>query len=187
MGGPYLMHIHQLDSTHAGQVLSMLALGMIAGSPLMSFFSDRVFRARKPVMVLGSLGMIGLTALLAFRTDELSVVELHLLCLGFGLFGNSVAVVGFTMTKELFPLEISGTATGLVNLFPFAGTAVFQPVLGVILERHGLTEGAFTLAGYEQAFLVLFLSALAAMVSTLFLRETLPGEETERGLDRLAP
>jgi MFS family permease len=186
-GGPYLMHIHHLDSTQAGQVLSMLALGMIAGSPFMSFFSDRVFRARKPVMVLGSLGMIGLTALLAFRTDELSLVELHLLCLGFGLLGNSVAVVGFTMTKELFPVEISGTATGLVNLFPFAGTAVFQPLLGAILERHGRTEGAFTLAGYEQAFLVLFLSALAAMVSTLFLRETLPGEDTERGPDRLAP
>jgi len=172
-GGPYLMHVHGLNSAQAGQVLSMLAFGMIAGSPLMSFLSDRVFRARKPVMVLGSIGVIGLTALLAFRTGELSLTQLHLLCFGFGFFCNAVAVIAFAITKELFPVEISGTATGLVNIFPFAGTAVLQPLLGAILERQGRVKGAFTLAGYEQAFLVLFLCALVAMVSTLFLRETL--------------
>jgi sugar phosphate permease len=73
-------------------------------------------------------------------------------------------------------VEISGTATGLVNIFPFAGTAVLQPLLGAILERQGRVKGAFTLAGYEQAFLVLFLCALVAMVSTLFLRETLANQ-----------
>jgi sugar phosphate permease len=68
---------------------------------------------------------------------------------------------------------MAGTSTGLVNLFPFAGGAVFQPVLGYLLERHGRIEGAFTLAGYEEAFLALFVCGIIAFLATLFLQETL--------------
>jgi len=82
-------------------------------------------------------------------------------------------VVGFTTNKELFPVQMTGTATGLVNFFPFAGGAVFQPVLGYVLEKQGKVDGAFTLVGYQQAFLVLFLCSIIALVASFFLKETL--------------
>jgi sugar phosphate permease len=68
---------------------------------------------------------------------------------------------------------MAGTATGLVNLFPFAGGAIFQPLLGYVLERHGRIGDAFTLAGYKQAFFVLFLCGIIALASSLFLKETM--------------
>ena len=58
---------------------------------------------------------------------------------------------------------MAGTATGIVNLFPFAGGAVFQPVLGYVLEHYGRVNGNFTLAGYHTAFLVLFGSGLIGL------------------------
>lgn len=70
-------------------------------------------------------------------------------------------------------MQIAGTSTGLVNLFPFAGGAVAQPVLGYILERHGRQADAFTLAGYEQAFLLLFFCGVIAFLASLCLKETL--------------
>jgi len=175
-GGPYLMQVYGFTKAEAGHILSMLAIGMIVGSPVLSFLSNRIFRGRKPVLVLSSSILLCLTALLAFYTEKLPLAGLYMLCLGLGIFSSAVVVIGFTTTKELFPVQIAGTSTGLVNLFPFAGGAVFQPVLGHVLERHGRVEDAFTLAGYKQAFFVLFICGLIAFTATLCLKETLSKE-----------
>jgi sugar phosphate permease len=172
-GGPYLMQIYGLTKAQAGKILSMMAIGMIVGSPLLSFLSNRIFQGRKPVMVLSSFIVLCLTGLLAFYTDGLSILALYLLCLGFGLFSSAIVVIGFTTTKELFPVQMAGTSTGLVNLFPFFGGAVFQPFLGYLLEGKGRVGEAFTLAGYQRAFLALFLCSLVAFIACLFLKETL--------------
>ena len=172
-GGPYLMHIYGITKAEAGHILSMLAIGMIVGSPALSFVSNRIIKGRKPVLVLSSAVLVCLTALLAFYTDKLSIGALYLICLGLGIFSSAVVVIGFTTTKELFPVQIAGTSTGLVNLFPFAGGAIAQPILGYVLERHGRVAGAFTLEGYEQAFLLLFCSGIIAFLASLCVKETL--------------
>jgi MFS family permease len=161
-----------MSKAEAGNALSMVAAGLIVGSPLLSHLSDKVFRARKPVLLLATAAVVGVTALLAFRAGTLSVPMLYLACFGIG-FTGSLMVLGFTMTKELYPVSIAGTALGLVNIFPFTGGAVFQIVLGSILERYGRTGEAFTLAGYEHAFLALFGCAVLAFLFGLCTRETL--------------
>lgn len=172
-GGPYLMQVYGLSKAEAGQILSMLAVGMIVGSPFLSFLSNRIFRGRKPVLILSSFVVVCITALLAFHTKGLSLPALYLLCLGLGVFSSAIVVIGFTTTKELFPVQIAGTSTGLVNLFPFAGGALFQPLLGYLLERPGKVADTFTLTGYKQAFLALFLCGVFAFFACLFLKETL--------------
>ena len=172
-GGPYLVQVHGLGQGQASRILSMLALGMIVGSPLLSYLSNSVFRARKPVLVISSLATLALTFPLAFRTAQVPLAGLYAICLGLGVFSSAIVVIGFTANKELFPTRMAGTATGIVNLFPFAGGAVFQPVLGYVLERHGTVAGAFTVEGYQQAFGILFFCALAALGASLFVRETL--------------
>ncbi|MDY0040276.1 MAG: MFS transporter [Desulforhabdus sp.] len=173
-GGPYLMHVYGLPKTEAGQILSMLAIGLIVGSPLVGFLSDRVFRGRKPVLLLGSSIVLALSALLAFYTADLSIPALYLICLGLGIFAGAIVVIGFTTTKELFPIQMAGTSTGVVNLFPFAAGAIFQPLLGYLLEQQGRVNEAFTLAGYKHLFLTLFLCALAALLACVFIQETFP-------------
>ena len=96
-----------------------------------------------------------------------------MICLVLGIFSSAIVVIAFTTTKELFPVQIAGTSTGMVNIFPFFGGAVFQPIFGYILESHGRVEGAFTLAGYRQGFFVLFLCGGVALIASLFLQETL--------------
>ncbi len=172
-GGPYLMHVYGLTKAQAGQILSMLAVGMIVGSPLLSYVSNNVFHGRKPVIMICSAVVLCLTIPLAFYTDGITRTGLYLLCFGFGIFSSAVVVIGFTAAKELFPVGIAGTAVGLVNLFPFAGGALSQPFLGYILEKHGRVDGQFTLAAYEQAFLVLFACAVLAFAASFFIKETL--------------
>jgi sugar phosphate permease len=172
-GGPYLMHVYGATKGRAGGILSLVAVGMIVGSPLVGYLSNRVMKGRKPTLILASVVMVGITALLAFATEYLSLPLIGLLCFGLGVFASAIAVIGFTSARELFPSQIAGTCFGLLNLFPFAGGAVLQPLLGAILEKHGRIGTAFTVAGYREAFFVLFLSALAAFVASLFVQETI--------------
>jgi len=172
-GGPYLMHVHGLDKEAAGRILSMLAIGMIIGSPALSYLSNNVFRARKPVIVMSIVVVVVITGLLAFYTARIPVPGLYLICLGLGIFSSAIVVIGFTATKELYPVQIAGTSIGLVNLFPFSGGAVFQHVLGWVLDTHGKVGDAFTPAGYRSAFLILFFCAIIAFVSSLFIKETM--------------
>ncbi|MBU2613841.1 MFS transporter, partial [Patescibacteria group bacterium] len=115
-GGPYLMHVHGLSKTQAGNVLSMLAWALIIGSPLISWLSDKVLYSRKKILVVTSIAMVALMAVLAFAPQVLSVPMMYAWCFMMSLTGSAVVVVSFTSSKELFPMEIAGTAVGLVNL-----------------------------------------------------------------------
>lgn len=179
-GGPYLLHVYQMEPVESGRILSMIALGMVAGSPFLSYLSDRIFKGRKPVLVFASGAMVVIMGVFACWTDGIPQAGLYLLFFLLSVFSSAIVTIGFTANKELFPVAISGTATGLINLFPFLGGAIFQPVLGSLLESYGREGDMFTLAGYRAAFLFLLGSAGIAFVASLFLKETLTkkGPET---------
>jgi len=172
-GGPYLMEIYGLSKPQAGNVLMMIAVGMIIGSPLLGWLSDKVFSARKPVMVGGAFIYFLSWLPLALKPGGLSVALLYLLSFLIGVFGSAIVIVAFTANKELFPKEIAGTSTGLVNIFPFAGGAVFPPVMGYIMDKVGRVGGAYPVEAYQRAFLFCLLAALAAFLSVCFMKETL--------------
>jgi sugar phosphate permease len=175
-GGPYLMQVYGMTKTEAGGVLSMLAFGMIAGSPTLSFFSDRIIKSRKAVLIVSSILSLAVIGTLTLQIDSLATSSLYVLCFLMGMFSNAIVVIGFTSAKELFPLSIAGTATGLINLFPFAGGAIFQPILGHILESRGRVLGAFTTEGYRMAFLTLTVCGILALFAVLFTKDTFPVE-----------
>ena len=49
--------------------MSMLAIGMIVGSPLLSYVSTNLLQSRKKVIIFSSVIVLLLTACLAFLTD----------------------------------------------------------------------------------------------------------------------
>jgi sugar phosphate permease len=173
-GGPFLMQIYGLSKAKAGHILSMGALGMILGSPLLSFLSNHLFKARKPVLILASVFMLIITAILSFLSQGIAVFLLYLICFGIGTFSGAIVTIGFITNKELFPVSIAGTASGLVNFFPFLGGALFQVILGAVLDRQGLTAaGGFSPEGFKYALTVLFFCGSTALVSSFFLKETM--------------
>ncbi len=172
-GGPYLIQVYGLSKAEAGNILGMLALAMIVGSPILSWLSDAVLRSRKKVIVLASIVTLSLSIPLAFFTADLNRPVLYLLCFLMGMFNSAVVVVAFTSVKELFPVAIAGTSVGLVNLFPFLGGAVAPPVLGAILESYGKVGAGYSAAAYAQAFRVYFFLALIALGLACLVTETM--------------
>jgi sugar phosphate permease len=172
-GGPYLMQVYGFSKTETGNILMMIALGMIIGSPLLSFISNSVIKKRKTVIILSTLISLCTVSLFTLNLNKLTRIELMAMFFLLGMFANGIVVIGFTTAKELFPVNIAGTSTGLVNIFPFAGGAIAQPLLGYILELQGREGDAFTLAGYRNMFIALLLITATALFFSLLLKETL--------------
>jgi sugar phosphate permease len=175
-GGPFLMHVYGLSRETAGAVLSMIAWGMIIGSPLLGYVSDRVLKSRKKPLVLCNTILVLEMGALYFFNSRLSLPLLYVAFFVFAVCASSIVVIGFTSTKELFPVEIAGTSVGTVNLFPFLGGAVYMPMLGSILDAYPRgTSGAYALEGYTSLLLVLLISAVVGLGCTLMMKETFKG------------
>jgi len=172
-GGPFLMHVHNLSSAETGTVLSMIALGMIIGSPLIGLVSDKLVKSRKIPFMICSLLLTCDIFLLYFFPSDFTILTLCVIFFIFSVSSSAIVIIGFTTVKELFPVQIAGTSVGLVNLFPFLGGAVFMPLLGNVLDAYPKTEnGFYSPEGYTTLLLVLLAASAAAFFCTLFMKET---------------
>lgn len=173
-GGPFLMHVYGMSKTQAGAVLSMMAIGLIVGAPVMSLLSDKIFHSRKKVLLVNQFSALGLFVPLAFFTGDYSKTMLYVWCFSYSFMISGAVVVGYTSIKEYFPMEISGTATGLINIFPFAGAALGQPLMGWYLDTLGSTGGHYSVDAYSAAFKIGLIFLLGALVASTFVKETFP-------------
>jgi sugar phosphate permease len=171
--GPYLMHAYGMSRSEAGNILNMIAVGLIVGAPMLSLISDRVLKSRKKLIVLCTLGLVIEMAFLFYYPTGLSRWALYAVFFLFCIFCSAIVVIGFTATKELFPIEIAGTSVGTVNLFPFLGGAVMQVLLGLVLDTYPKSSsGAYPLEAYSTLLAALLAASVVALVGSLFIKET---------------
>jgi sugar phosphate permease len=173
--GPFLQHVYGMSKAEVGDILSTIALAMIVGSPLMSFASDKILRSRKKVMILSTVVLVAVLLVLNLMPDELSRPALYVIVFLFCVCSSAIVVIGFTTTKELFPIEIAGTSVGTVNLFPFLGGAIMQIGLGQVLDAYPRTEsGGYPVEAYSSLLILLLGAAVVALVCTFLIKETFP-------------
>ncbi|MEW6138274.1 MAG: MFS transporter [Thermodesulfobacteriota bacterium] len=179
--GPYLMQMYGMTKAEAGGVLNMIAVGMIVGSPLMSFLSDKVLHSRKKVIMVFSTLQVLLMAFVVIYPRGLPSFALYAFMLLLSVSSSAIVIMGFTTTKELFPVEIAGTSVGTVNLFPFLGGGIFQPVLGWILDSYPRTaSGAYASEAYQIMLVALLVASIIALGCVLPMKETFPSPSPER-------
>ncbi len=182
-GGPYLMDVYGMTRAKAGSILSMIAWGMIIGSPLLGYLSERVLHSRKKVIIACMTILTAEMVVLALFPGSLPVAALYLVFFIFSFCASAIVVIGFTTTKELFPVTIAGTSVGTVNLFPFLGGAVFMPLLGKILDAYPKTAaGGYDPQAYSYLLYLLCGAAGLALICSLMMKETCharPGEKVK--------
>ena len=169
--GPYLMQVYGLSKSAAGAVLSTFALAMIFGSPLLGWLSNRF--GRKPVLIGCSVILIGVTGTMSWFVDTLSLSALYLLFFCFFITGGAIGPIVAAVSKELFPISISGTAVGVVNLFPFAGAAFFQILIGAVLTGRIQGQDNYAIIGYQTMFLICLAGAVLSLAAALLMQETM--------------
>lgn len=171
--GPYLMDTYALSKPAAGNILSMIAVGMVVGGPFLGYLSDGVLESRKKVLVGASAVNVLVWCVMIVFVDTFSLPVLYGVFFLMGITTSSIVVIVFTTVKELFPLEIAGTAIGTANLFGFLGGIIFQPLIGYILDLAGKVHGAYPPYAYCWTFWVFLGMNLISFVSAFFSKETM--------------
>jgi len=171
-GYPYFRDVFNLSKAASGFILMFVSIGMLIGSPFVGYFSDKIMKSRKKVIILWLSSFIMPWILISFFTAHISIGLLYLLSFWMGFFGCGNVVV-FAIIKEQFPLEITGTVQSIVNVFPFVGAAFFQTFLGYILDLVGGVDGVYPVTAYSLAFKFVFGCVIAVYILSFFVKETM--------------
>ena len=163
---PYLTDGLGLARPTATLHVTMMILGLALGSVTVGTLSDRIGRRLPLVRVLALLYLAAwLPWILGWQLSlPLSLAASALM--GIGISGASLA---WALAKELNPPALAGTATSVVNSAGFIGTALFQPMVGWVLDR---AAGGSVLDAYRHAALLLAAIALFGVVAAFLIRET---------------
>jgi MFS family permease len=173
-GVPFLETAYGLTRTHAATLTSLLFVGWGVGAPLFGWLSDRIGRRRLPLIA----GLVLETAMMAvlIYVPGLSTWGLAALCFLVGLLGSS-QIVCFALAKENHGPELSGTAIGFVNAMVTGAGALFQPLVGLLLDlawKGGTLQGArlYDTGDYQLALASLIACAVGGFLCLIAVRET---------------
>lgn len=160
--GPYLLEVLKVPTVVAGNLLLLLNLGVVVGSPIGGFLSDKLLKSRKKVVLMGLVGMGFCLFFLAMGWCGKGIFCLGAIFLGLGL-ASSFGQVMYAHIKEMLPSAMTGMAVTGINLFTMLGAATFLQGLGWVVDR--VTAGPEpSLQAYQTAFMVAFGGVVLGLV-----------------------
>lgn len=173
-GVPYLVQAHGMERSEAASLTAAMFLGYAVGGPALGALSDRIGLRRLPYIGAAAVSACGWVLLLAVPDMPLAARYALFAMIGFSAGG---IIIGFAFAREVNHPGAGGTVGGVVNTSVLGVTAILQSALGWILDQNwqgAISGGAriYDAAAYEAAFFWLAASAIAAMISVAFTRET---------------
>ncbi len=174
--GPFLIEYLGFSHVAAGNLLLMISIAFILGSPTGGMLSDRVFKSRKRIVIIASC----ITAVTVFVLSKWQGT-FHPILLGglffvFGFFA-SFNQVSYAHIKELMPEEMSGTAMASINFFTMLGAGVFIHGLGGVIKyiSGDLTQNG---TAYSTAFLICSMALFVSVGLYLTTRDSIKKKRT---------
>lgn len=173
-GVPYFVVTLGIDRAAAASITSMMFLGWAVGAPVLGWTSDRIGRRRSPIVVGLVICIASMAAIL--YVPGLPIAVLMALCFLCG-FGGSAQIAGFAAARENNPPAVSATAMGLVNGMVTGAGALYQPLLGWLLDLNWKGEmiaGArvYDTHAYQVALGAIIIGSFIGLLCALAVRET---------------
>lgn len=173
-GVPFLETAYGMSRASAAGLTSVFFVGWGLGAPLFGWLSDRIGRRRDPLLIALALKTVALAALIYI--PGLPLVALIALSFLVGFFG-SAQILCFALVKENHTSALSGTAIGFLNSIVTGAGALFQPLVGILLDLAWTGEVAsgtrvYHAEAYRLAFGSLIACCIAGFLCLLAVRET---------------
>jgi MFS family permease len=169
-GVRFLQEARGREFEAAVTLAASIPLGWMIGCPLLGFISDRLGR-RKPVILAGTIMLLAVVSWVLFGNPE--ILRGHAVGILMGI-ASGAAMLPYTVIKEANPPEVGGTATGVINFINFTFSALLSPVFGARLVEMPEGDTSLALVHYQAGFKPLLYGILAALILTVFLKETGP-------------
>lgn len=172
-GVPFLMHNHGMSRDLAGFASSSIYIGWILGGPLIGHLSDR-FQKRRPFIKACSLlgGMSLIPVILLAQLPSPLIFTLFILV---GVF-SAAELLNFSYAIDAHPEKATGSAIAFTNFVIMIGGALFQPLVGWLLDYFwsGSFDGKikdYSNADYKFAMICFPLCFFLAFFLSFFLKE----------------
>ncbi|MGE0769036.1 MAG: MFS transporter [Hyphomicrobiaceae bacterium] len=185
-GVPFMGAAHGLEPASAAFVTSLLIAGWGCGAPLFGWLSGYMGRRRAPFLMGYAICMPSFLLLVYGPPMPTELVAALTFLTG---FGGSAQLMCFASVREVNSPALAGTAIGVVNALVTGTGAVYQPLIGSILDHvwsGKVVEGARIYAAddYRAGFSVLVAGLLIGLVCAIATRETRcrPMESTTGGV-----
>ncbi|MFN8455950.1 MAG: MFS transporter [Anaerolineae bacterium] len=179
--GPLLRHVRHLSVIETGSALLMFTLGKAVGPLVFGFISDRLARARKPIVIFSVLAETGVWLLIILTFEHLPLPVLYVAFAAVSALSGG-ALVTQAMIKELIPPHLFGTIYGIINGSGFYGAAGLQLIIGAVLKASSPVtiagEPVYSAQAYMLALSPMIIFMLIAVVFSFRLSETF-GLQTE--------
>jgi len=174
-GVAFIAERYNISSAHAASMTSLIFLGMAFSGPFVGWYSDKIKSRRIPLLVGGFLVLL-LSIVLIYLTFVPYIAVYPLLF----LIGFSVGpqVLTFAVAREISPVGSTGLSTAATNFIVTMAAAVFQPLIGYILELSwdgSITEMGtpyYSVENYRTAFSLFILFLFLSFVFTFFIPKT---------------
>ena len=171
-GVPYLMQVYGFDRVRAANTLALVAIGMMIGTPLMGWLSDRWLGRRRLPFIAFTMIYAACWLPLGLPGWRLAADALPPLLFLMGV-SSSAFVLVWACAREVNDPGRVGIVVGFANGPIFLGFALLQWLMGAVLDARwaGLAAGGVRLYGveaYEAAFgLCLGVSVVALLCAAL--------------------
>jgi len=174
-GIPYLVAAHGLTHHEAASSISLVFLGWIISGPSIGALSDNISKRKLPLLISSVFSTIMIC--IVFYTPGISLTTLNIAFFFLGIFCGAHPLC-FALGKENSTLRFSGTAVAVTNSLIMLGGLIFQPVVGMLLDKHAgdvvLENGIplYSAADYTYALSIIPIGLLISIILTFLLKET---------------
>lgn len=170
---PFLMTVLGLSQLMTGNLLFAMSIGLIIGSPICGWISDRILLSRKNVIIAGLAVMAGILIVLSLLSKGVWILILFALFFGFG-FSSGSGQIMYAHIKERMPLKNAGSAMTGINFFTMIGGAFFLHGIGWSIKAFH-SGGAL---GPEILKLVFAFFGISLVVTAFFYMFTVDGKQS---------
>lgn len=175
-GTPYLVEAHGFSQESAGLLSSLVFIGWVFGGPIYGWVSDYIGRRNIP-MYFANITTFFVSLWLIYGSNfSFTSIAIGMFLLG---FFSSGFLIAFVVTREKNRPEISGTAIGFINMLNTFSVALFQWLIGWILDLVAvrgviLTDAGkeFSLMDYQKALVCIPICLIIAFFVLLRVKET---------------
>ena len=167
---PFLEVSHHLAPHIAAQSNSLIFIGIAVGAPLNGLIAGWVKR-RKLIMLIGNLVAI-ITLFIVIWDTQTNLWLTDLIFFLFGYF-TSTMLLCFSINTQLHSMNKSGTVIAFTNMMIMIIGAIFQPVIGAILDVFGVSSSHihYTSSDYHTALMILPIALIINLLLLAFIKE----------------
>jgi sugar phosphate permease len=169
---PFLMQVQHVSRVDAALLSTIMFIGIACGGPVHGWLSGR-FKSRLPVLRGGAIGALVCLIIILYIQIPSEIILICLL-LFFGFFTSSMLLC-FAINSENNPLWATGVAVGFTNMLVMAGGAVFQPLVGYLLDVYAGVKPLqvvtqFSTHDFQLALTILPICLLCAVILVHFIK-----------------